>query len=814
MSKTIPAQAQVVIIGGGIIGCSVAYHLTRLGITDVVLLERKTLTSGTTWHAAGLVGQLRATQNMTKLAQYTSNLLANLEAETGQATGFVQNGSLSVANNAERFEELKRGASMAKVFGLEVEVITPREAAAIWPLMNATDLVGAVWLPGDGRTNPADTTQAFAKGARQKGAAVFEGVRVTGIHQKNGRVIGVATEQGDIQCEIVVNCAGMWAREVGKWAGVNVPLHAAEHFYIITEPIEGLQKDIPTLRDPGGYTYYREEMGAILAGFFEPNAKPWGMDGIPEKAEYIRLPEDWEHLDVAFDAMAHRMPVTETAGIHTFFNGPESFTPDDRYHLGEAPELKNFYVAAGFNSIGIQSSGGAGKVLAEWIASGRPPMDLWDVDIRRNMPFQNNSRYLHDRVTEGLGLLYDMHWPFKQYKTSRSIRKSPLHDRLLVRGACFGEAAGWERANWYAPEGVEPKYVYSYGRQNWFDYSAQEHTAVRENVGLFDQTSFLNFLMQGKDAVHVLNRVCGNQVDVPIGKVVYTQLLNERGGIESDVTVARLADDMFMIVDAYALQMKTTYWLKDQIRQGEHAVLTDVTSAYVILGAMGPNSRALLSQLTNADLSNEAFPFGTTQEIEFAHAYVRATRMTYVGELGWELYIPTEYAMHVYDALVEAGEAFGLTHCGYHALNSLRMEKGYRHWGHDMSDEDTPLEAGLGFAVQLDKEELNGRNILLKQKEEGVKKRLVLFALEDENALLYHNEPIWRDGEMVGYITSGMFGHTLGCTIGMGYVNHSERITADWIKAGSYEIEVATERVPARVSLRPFYDPKSERIKM
>lgn len=811
---THPTHAQVVIIGGGIIGCSIAYHLTKVGITDVVLLERKTLTSGTTWHAAGLVGQLRATQNMTKLAQYTSNLLANLEAETGQATGFIQNGSISVANNAERFEELKRGASMAKVFGLEVEVITAAEASAYWPLMNASDLVGGVWLPGDGRTNPADTTMAFAKGARMAGAQIFEGVAVTGVLQKNGRVTGVTTDQGEIKCEIVVNCAGMWAREVGKWAGVNVPLHAAEHFYIITEPIEGLQKDLPTLRDPGGYTYYREEVGAILAGFFEPNAKPWGMKGIPQNTEFIRLAEDWEHLDVALDAMAHRMPITETAGIHTFFNGPESFTPDDAYHLGEAPELKNFYVAAGFNSIGIQSSGGAGKVLADWIKNGHPPMDLWDVDIRRNMPFQNNSRYLHDRTTEGLGLLYDMHWPFKQYKTSRNVRKSPFYDRMKAANACFGTAAGWERPNWFAPDGVEPKYEYSYGRQNWFDYSAAEHHAVRNNVGVFDQTSFLNFRMQGKDAVHVLNRVCGNQIDMPIGDVVYTQLLNERGGIESDVTVARYAEDDFMVIDAYAFQTKTYHFLRQAIRDGEHAFLTDMSSAYAMLGVMGPNSRALLSQLTNADLSNEAFPFGSTQKIEFGYAYAQATRMTYVGELGWELLIPTEYALHAYDVLMEAGAAFDLKLCGMHAMNSLRIEKGYRHMGHDISDEDTPVEAGLSFAVKLDKEELNGRSTLLKQKAEGVKKRLVMFALEDPNYLLYHNEPIWRNDEIVGYLTSGMFGHTVGAAIGLGYVTRDEPIKASWIKEGSYEIEVATERVKARASLRPFYDPKSERVRM
>ncbi|MEZ4515156.1 MAG: FAD-dependent oxidoreductase [Chloroflexota bacterium] len=815
MTNKLPTHSQVVIIGGGIVGCSVAYHLTKLGMTDVLLLERKTLTSGTTWHAAGLVGQLRATQNMTKLAQYTSKLMAGLAAETGQETGFVQNGSISIANNQERFEELKRGASMAKVFGLEVEIITPQEAAAYWPLMNAKDLVGAVWLPGDGRTNPSDTTMAFAKGAKMYGATILEGVKVTGIGQKNGRVTSVLTDQGEVQCEIAINCAGMWGREVGKMAGVDVPLHAAEHFYIITEPIAGLQKDLPILRDPGGYTYYREEMGAILAGFFEPKAKPWGMNGIPDHLEYIRLPEDWEHLDYVFDAMGHRMPITQEAGIHTFFNGPESFTPDDRYHLGEAPELKNFYVAAGFNSIGIQSSGGAGKVLAEWIVNGHPPMDLWDVDVRRNAPFMNNYNYLRDRTTEGLGLLYAMHWPFYQFETSREVRKSALHDRLKGQGACFGTVAGWERPNWFAPAGVEPVYKYSYGRQNWFDHSAAEHTATRERVAVFDQSSFSKFMIQGRDAVTFLNRICGNEIDVPVGKVAYTQLLNERGGIEGDVTVTRLAADEFYLLDAAATQNRTFNWLKAQIRADEFVVVTDVTSGYVMLGVMGPQSRALLSKLTDADLSSAAFPFGTSQEIDLAYARVRATRMTYVGEMGWEINAPTEFAQGLYDAIMAAGEEFGVVNAGYHAMNSLRIEKGYRHWGDDMTDEDTPFEAGVGFAVALGKAgELNGRSRLQQQKEQGVTKRLVQFALEDENFLLYHNEPIWRNGEMVGYIASGMFGHTIGAAIGLGYVkNGGEIVTADFVNNGRYEIEVANVRVPARASLRPFYDPKSERVK-
>ena len=812
----LPSQAQVVIIGGGIIGCSVAYHLCKLGLSDVVLLERKNLTSGTTWHAAGLVGQLRATHNLTRLAQYTTTLLRELEAETGQATGFKQTGSLAIANNAERFEELKRGASMAKCFGLEVEVISPREAAELWPLMNAKDLVGAVYLPGDGQTNPTDTTQAYAKGAKMRGARIFENVKVTGIHQKDGRVSGVATEYGDIHSEYVVNCAGMWARQVGRLAGVSIPLHAAEHFYVVTEPVAGLASGLPTLRDPGSATYFKEEVGCVLAGFFEAQAKPWGRGGaaIPEDFAFGTFSEDWEHLEDVFNQAMHRLPALETAGIKLFLNGPESFTPDDRYHLGEAPELKNFYVAAGFNSIGIQSSGGAGKVLAEWLAHGHPPIDLWDVDIRRNRPFQNNRRYLEKRVSETLGLLYDMHWPFRQYATSRNVRLSPLHDRLVSQGACFGEVAGWERANWFAPPGVEPVYRYSYGKQNWFAHSAAEHRAVREHVGLFDQTSFSKFLLQGRDALSVLNRLCGNQIDVMPGKVVYTQMLNERGGVEADVTITRVAPDRFYIVDAAATQTKTFSYIQSHIAADEYAFLTDVTSAYAVLGVMGPNARTLLSGLTDADLSNRAFPFASAQEIDFADASLRAIRITYVGELGWELHIPTEFALSVYDAITQAGKAMSLQHCGYHALNSLRIEKGYRHWGHDVADEDTPLEAGLGFAVRLNKGSFLGREVLLEQHHNGIKKRLVQFVLEDPEALLYHNEPIWREDEIVGFITSGMFGHTLGAAIGLGYVNHADGVTPEYIRSGRYEIEVAGRRIPARASLRPVYDPENKRIKM
>jgi 4-methylaminobutanoate oxidase (formaldehyde-forming) len=810
----LPSRANVVIVGGGIVGCSLAYHLTLRGCSDVVLLERKQLTCGTTWHAAGLVGQLRATYNLTRLAQYTTNLYASLEQETGQATGFRQTGSIAIATHDARFEELKRGASMAKCFGLEVQTLNPAEIAELWPGVYTGDLVGGVYLPKDGRTNPIDTTQALAKGAKSRGAKIFENTAAEEIVVENGKAVGVRTTKGEIRADIVVNCAGMWAHELGAKAGTTVPLHAAEHFYIVTEPMEGLHSNMPVLRDPDGCAYFKEDAGKLLVGWFEPVAKPWGMKGIPETFCFDQLPDDLEHIEPLLTSAMHRTPALAKTGINLFFNGPESFTPDDRYLLGETPEVRNLFVAAGFNSIGIQSAGGAGKVLADWILDGHPPMDLWDVDIRRCMPFQRNRNYLRDRTVETLGLLYDMHWPFRQPATARGVRKSALHDRLTAHGACFGETAGWERANWFAPEGVKPEYVYSYGRQNWFDFSAQEHNAVRNAVGLFDQSSFAKFLVQGPDAETVLNTICANDIAVPVGKMVYTQWLNERGGIEADLTITREAVDQFLVVTAAATQTRDLAWLKGHIPADARAFVVDVSSGTAVLSVMGPRSRELLQGLTDTDMSNAAFPFATSKIIDLGYARVRASRITYVGELGWELYIPTEFAAGVFDLLMQSGQPLGMRLAGYHALNSLRMEKGYRHWGHDISDEDSPLQAGLGFAVALEKPGgFIGRDALLKQKETGLTRKLVQFALRDPSKLLYHNEPIWRDGTIVGRISSGMFGHALGKSLGMGYVDFHAPFASDQLLTGNYEIEVAGIRVTADPSLVPFYDPKSTRIK-
>jgi 4-methylaminobutanoate oxidase (formaldehyde-forming) len=812
MPGSIPAHARAVVVGGGIVGCSVAYHLAKLGWRDVVLLERGQLSCGTTWHAAGLVGQLRSSHNLTRLASYGAVLYERLEAETGQATGFRRSGSISVARSAERLTELKRGASMARCFGVDVEVISPREAGRLWPLMRTDDLAGAVWIPRDGRTNPIDTTLALAKGARNAGATILENVTVTGINRTNGAATGVSTDQGDIVSDVVVNCAGMWGREVGRMAAVNVPLHASEHFYIVTEPLAGVTRDLPVLRDTDGYIYAREEVGGLLMGGFEPVAKPWAMDGIPTDFGFSLLPEDWEHFRVLMEQAIVRIPALETAPVRRHVNGPESFTPDNRYMLGEAPELRNFFVAAGFNSVGIASAAGAGKALAEWIVGGEPSMDLWDVDIRRFMPFQGNRRYLRERTTEVVGLLYAMHWPFRQPETARGVRRSVLHDRLAARGAGFGVVAGWERANWFSAAGVEPRYIYTYGRQNWFPGAAAEHRAVRESAGLFDQSSLAKFLLEGPDATATLQRLCANDVDVAAGRIVYTQMLNMRGGIECDLTVTRLAADAYLVITIAAAATHDADWIRRGIGDAR-VTLTDVTSAFAVLGVMGPRSREILSRLTNADLSNATFPFGTTREIEVGYATVRATRITYVGELGWELHVPTEFAMGVYDDVVAAGEDLGLRHAGYHAMDSLRLEKGYRSWGHDIGGDDTPLEAGLGFAVSFKKSGFVGRDALLRQRGTPLPRRLVMFTLDDPEPLLLGDEPIYREGALVGRITSGAFGHTLGRSVGMGYVAHADGVDEAFLQAGRWELEIATERFPATAQLEPPYDPKSTRVR-
>ena len=810
----LPPRARVVIVGGGVIGCSIAYHLTKIGWQDVVLLERKQLTSGTTWHAAGLVGQLRPSINMTKLAKYTGELYRGLEAETGQATGYRQVGSISMATNAERFEELKRSASMAKVFDLPVHVVTPDEIATLAPIVNVDDVVGGIHIPSDGYANAVDITQALAKGAKTGGAQIFEQCKVTRIRHDGSRVTGVDTEHGAVDADYVVLAGGMWTRDLAASIGVTVPLHACEHYYVLFENVAGLTPDLPVLRDYDHCGYYKQDAGKLLVGAFEPNARPWGMDGIADDFCFDEIAGDFAHFEpLLIDAM-RRVPALEGAGLQKFFCGPESFTPDVRYHIGQAPELEGCFVAAGLNSIGLQSAGGVGKVMAEWMRDGMPPADLWTVDVRRNMSFQINRRYLRDRVSESLGLLYATHYPFKQYETARGVRRSAIHDRLVAAGACHGEAFGWERPNWYAEPGSTPRYEYSYGRQNWFANCAAECAAVRSGVALFDQSSFAKFRLEGRDACAVLNYICANDVDVAPGKMVYTQWLNDKGGIEADLTVTRLSETAYLIVTGAETETRDFNWLRRHIPADAHAFATNVSSAMGVISIMGPRSRDLLQSLTPDDLSNAGFPFATSREIELGYALVRASRITFAGELGWELYVPTEFMTGIYDIIVAGGAAFGLKHAGYHALNSLRMEKAYRHWGHDITDEDTPLEAGLGFAVRMNKPGgFIGRDALVRQKEAGVRQRLVQFLLKSPEPLLYHNEPIWQGDRIAGYIRSGMFAHTLGAACGLGYVTAADGGPVGAIGADDYQIEIAGVRWPAIASLKPLYDPSNERIR-
>ncbi len=814
---TLPTHARVVIVGGGVIGCSVAYHLTKLGWQDVVLLERKQLTSGTTWHAAGLIAQLRATANMTKLAKYSQELYGALEEETGVATGFRRCGSITVALTAERKEEIFRQAAMARAFGVEVEEISPAEVKAKYAPLNIDDVTAGVWLPLDGQGDPANIALALAKGARRRGALVRERIRVAGITRQGRRITGVdwvaddGGDRGHIACDMVVNCAGMWGHQVGRMAGVNVPLHACEHFYIVTEGIEGLTQ-MPVLRVPDECAYYKEDAGKILLGAFEPNAKPWAMDGIPDSFEFDQLPEDFDHFEPILEAACNRMPMLAEAGVHTFFNGPESFTPDDAYHLGLAPEADNFWVAAGFNSVGIQSAGGAGMALAQWMEDGQKPFDLGDVDISRMHPFQGNRRYLFERSKETLGLLYADHFPYRQKATARGVRRTPFHHHLQERGAVFGELGGWERANWFATGDQARAYDYSWKRQNWFENSAAEHRAVRENIGMYDMSSFGKLRVDGPDAEAFLNHVCGGDLSVPMGKIVYTQFLNPRGGIEADVTVTRLSGTAYLVVTPALTRLADQTWMMRH--KGEYnVVITDMTAAEGVLAVMGPNSRALLQKVSPNDFSNAVNPFGTAQEIEIGMGLARVHRVTYVGELGWEVYMPAEMAGHVFETLWEAGQDLGLRLCGMHMMDSCRIEKGFRHFGHDITCEDHVIDAGLGFAVRTGKAGFIGRDAVLARKETGPKFRMVQFRLTEPEPLLYHNEPLLRDGEIVGYVSSGNYGHTLGGAVGMGYVPCEGESAAEVLASG-YEIDVMGARVKAEASLRPMYDPKSERVKV
>ena len=802
------------IVGGGIVGCSVAYHLARLGWRDVLLLERKQLTSGSTFHAAGLVGQLRTNANVTRLLTYSVELYERLEAETGQASGWKMNGGLRLACNRDRMIEIRRQATTARSFGLEMHLLDPGEAKRLWPLMDASDLVGAAFLPTDGQANPSDITQALARGARQQGVRIVEGCTVTGFRIEGRRVTAVMTDGGEIGCEAVALCAGQWSKALGRLAGVRVPLQSVQHQYMITEAIEGVTPDLPTLRDPDRLIYFKEEVGGLVMGGYEPNPRPWAEDGIPEGFHFTLLDPDWDHFEQLMVQALIRVPALETAGIKQLINGPESFTPDGNFILGEAPEVRGLFVGCGFNAFGIASAGGAGKALAEWIAGGEPPFDLWAVDIRRFGLPHGDDAWVRARTLELYGKHYTIAWPAEEHASGRLLRRSPLYQRLKEGGAVFGEKLGWERPNWFANPGEEPRDVYGFGQPNWFEAVGREHVACRERVALFDASSFAKFLLVGAGSERALSWICANRVDVPPGRVVYTQMLNARGGIECDLTVTRLAADAFYLVTGTAFATHDFDWIDRNAPQGLDAKLIDVTSAFAVLPLMGPRARDLLQLATEDDVSNAGLPFGSSREVRIAGAPLRALRVTYVGELGFELHVTSEFSLTVFDALIEAGGRFELALAGYRAIESLRLEKGYRAWGSDIGPDHTPLEAGLGFAVKLGSDQpFLGREALERQRREGLRKRLGCFTVDDPGVVLLGRETILRDGAPVGWLTSGGFGHTLGRPIGYGYVRNAEGVTPEWVRSGRYELEVATERVPATLHLGPLYDPESERIR-
>ncbi len=815
--SALPSSAKIVIIGGGIVGCSTAYHLAKMGMTDVILLEQGKLTSGSTWHAAGLVGQLRSSASITQLLGYSVSLYDRLEADTGLATGWKRNGGLRLACNAERWIEVKRQATTATSFGLDMHLLTPKEAQDLWPLMQVEDVVGAAFLPTDGQASPSDIAMSLAKGARQGGVTIAEGVTITGITVENGRVRGVRTDKGTIGCDKLVITAGQWSRSVGAMAGVNIPLVSVQHQYLITERIEGVASNLPTLRDPDRLTYWKEEVGGLVMGGYEPNPKPWAENGLPQQFEFQLLENDLEHFEPLLELAAGRVPAMETAGIKQFINGPESFTPDGNFILGEAPEVRGIFVGCGFNAFGIAAGGGAGMALAEWTANGAPPYDLWAADIRRFGKNHLDTNWVRTRTLEAYGKHYTMAWPFEEHHSGRPLRRSPLYDRLQQQGACFGEKLGWERPNWFADRSVgeRPEDQYSYGRQNWFAAVGREHQACRERVVVFDQTSFAKFRVVGPDAEAALSWICANDVAKAPGSLIYTQMLNARGGIECDLTVGRLSEAEYYIVTGTGFATHDLDWIRRSVPDGLSVRIDDVTSSNAVLSLMGPRARDVLSVLTDTDISNAAFPFGRIKALNVAGAPVLALRVTYVGELGWELHIPVEFAATVYDALMFAGEPFGITNAGYRAIESLRLEKGYRAWGADIGPDHSPLVAGLGWAVKLKSPgHFLGRAALEAQAEKPLPRMLAGFAVDPEIVLL-GRETIYRDGRRVGWLSSGGYGYTVGRSIGYGYVRDPENgVSRDMVLTGHYELEVATERVAATVFLDPLYDPKMQRVKL
>jgi sarcosine dehydrogenase len=811
---TLPDRAQIVVIGGGIIGCSTAYHLARDHKADVILLEQGQLTSGSTWHAAGLVGQLRSSASITKVLKYSVDLYKRLDQETGLETGWKMSGCLRLATNQDRWTEYRRLATTAQSFGMDMHLLSPQEARAMFPLMQVDDLVGASWLPTDGQASPSDITQSLAKGARMHGAKIFEHVRVTGFDMKDGRILAVKTDKGDIACEKVVNCAGQWARQVGAMAGINVPLQPVKHQYVITEKMDGLSSDAPTIRDPDRRTYFKEEVGGLSFGGYEPNPQGWTTGDVPGDFEFQLFDDDYDHFEQHMIQAIARVPALENVGVKQMINGPESFTPDGNFILGPAPECVNMFVGAGFNAFGIASGGGAGWVLAQWVIDGEAPLDLWVVDIRRFAEMHKDRQWVNDRTLEAYGKHYEIGFPHVEYESGRPRIVSPLYDRLKAHRAVFGSKLGWERPNWFAPEGMEPRDIPTMGRQNWFDAVGDEHRHVREKVGIFDQSSFAKYEVSGPDALAALSHICANDVTKPVGRLTYTQLLNTRGGIEADLTVARLADDRFYIVTGTGFRTHDLAWIREHIPQGADVRIEDITEDHGTLSLMGPHARDVLEKVTSADVSNSAFPFAHVREIDIAGHTVRALRVTYVGELGWELHMPIGATGKIFDALMREGKPWDIRPVGYRALESLRLEKGYRAWGSDITPNDTPHEAGLGWAVRRNSNTgFVGQQALAALAGQPLTKRFAGFVIDDPDAVLVGRETILRNGQPVGYLTSGGYGYTIGKSVGYGYVRNEDGVSNGFLEDGDYELVIAMERFPARIGLKPFVDPANAKVK-
>jgi 4-methylaminobutanoate oxidase (formaldehyde-forming) len=811
----LPSHARVVVIGGGVIGTSVAYHLALMGWRDIVLLERDRLTSGTTWHAAGLMVTFGSTsETSTEMRKYTRALYSRLEEETGQATGFAPIGFIEVAADKDRLEEYRRVAAFNRYCGVDVHEISAREVQELFPLARVDDIEAGFYVREDGRVNPVDVTMALAKGARQRGVKIIEGAAVVDVLQTRGRVSGVRTAAGEIRTEIVVNCAGMWARQLGARSGVTIANQAAEHYYLITEPIPNLPA-MPVLEDPAAYGYYREEGGGLMVGLFESVCAPWKVEGIPADFSFGELPPDWERMTPFLERAMSRVPITAEIGMKKFFCGPESFTPDLRPIVGEAPELAGYFVAAGLNSIGVLTGGGLGRVLAHWIVTGRPDVDVTGFNIDRLHPAQTNPQYRRERTVESLGMVYKCHYPFMSLQTARGVRCSPFHGRLAAAGAYFREVSGWESPDWFGSPGAVPDPgPLSWGRPAWFERWQAEHRAARERVIVMDMSFMGKFLVEGPDAGRVLNRISGNQVDGATGLITYTQWLNEGGTLEADLTVTKLGEERYLVVVTDTMVRHAETWLKRHIPEGAHVAVTDVTSAYGQLNVQGPRSRELLQKLTSADLSDAAFPFRTAREIELGFARVLCVRITYIGELGYELYIPAEQAVHVYDRIVAAGEEFGLAHAGLKALSSLRMEKGYRDYGHDIDNTDGPYEAGLGFALDLKKPEgFVGKEAVLAQKARGpLLRRLVQVFVKDPQPLMFHAEVVHHDDAPVGYVRAASYGHTLGGAVGLAMIEPKVIVDEAYLASGRWEVDIGGRLYPAVVSARPLYDPQMKRI--